>query len=180
MNNPYAVGERIYLRPLEPEDAPTAIRWFNDQDVARTIRMWHPLTQGVEARYIEELARSEHDVLLGICTREDQLIGVVGLHGFELKNRCGQFGIVIGEKEQWAKGYGTEATRLMVGVGFGTINLHRIWLEVFVENERGVRAYEKVGFKREGLLRQAEYREGRWHDCLFMAILREEWKPAAS
>ena len=179
MNNSYAVGEQVYLRPLEQEDAEAIVRWFNDQDVARTLRMWKPMTKGAEAHYLEEVARSEHDVVLGICLRDgDRFVGVTGLHGFELKNRSAMFGILVGEKDLWGKGYGTEATSLIVGVGFGTMNLNRIWLEVFSENERGIRAYEKVGFKREGTLRQTDYREGRWHDSLVMGMLRDEWKPA--
>lgn len=178
MNNAYAVGELVYLRPLEPEDAPAVASWFNDQEVARTLRVWKPMAKGAESHYLEEIAKSEHDVVLGICTKDgDRLVGSTGLHGFELKNRSACFGIVVGERDVWGKGYGSEATALAVGVGFGTMNLNRIWLEVFTENARGIRAYEKAGFKREGTLRQTDYREGRWHDSLVMAILREDWKP---
>ena len=177
MKNPYAIGELVYLRPLEPEDAQVVAHWFNDPDVSRTLRMWRPMTVVGEAEFLTKLGKSEGDVILGVTTVEgDRLIGSVGLHGFEIKNRSGCFGVLIGEKREWGKGYGGEATRLMVDVGFGTINLHRIWLEVFAENERGIRAYEKAGFRREGLMRRSEYREGCWHDSVLMAILRDEWE----
>ncbi len=55
------------------------------------------------------------------------------------------------------------------------MNLNRVWLYVYEHNERGIRTYEKVGFKREGLLRQETFREGRYWDAIVMAILREEW-----
>lgn len=86
------------------------------------------------------------------------------------------FGIVIGEKDCWGKGYGTEVTRLMVWHGFQNLNLNRIWLNVYDFNPRGIRAYEKAGFKKEGALRQAMYAEGKYHDTFVMGILREEWE----
>jgi len=61
VNNPYAVGEHVYLRPLEAEDAADIVRWFNDQDVSRTLRMWKPMTKGAEARFLEELASGRRD-----------------------------------------------------------------------------------------------------------------------
>jgi [ribosomal protein S5]-alanine N-acetyltransferase len=74
-----------------------------------------------------------------------------------------------------SKGYGSEATRLLVRHGFETLNLHRIWLHVYEYNERGIRAYERVGFQREGVLRQDRFYEGRYWNTLVMGILREEW-----
>jgi RimJ/RimL family protein N-acetyltransferase len=63
-----------------------------------------------------------------------------------------------------------------VGYAFETLNLNKVWLHVLTSNERGIRAYERVGFRREGVLRQHLYREGRYQDLLSMAILREDWK----
>ena len=64
----------------------------------------------------------------------------------------------------------------MTGYAFETLNLNRVWLHVYEYNERGIRAYEKVGFKREGVLRQDRYHAGRYWDTITMAILREEWE----
>jgi RimJ/RimL family protein N-acetyltransferase len=64
----------------------------------------------------------------------------------------------------------------MVGYAFETLNLNRIWLNVYEYNQRGVRAYEKVGFRREGVLRQDTFRDGRYWDTIAMAVLREEWR----
>ena len=61
---------------------------------------------------------------------------------------------------------------------FRTLNLNRIWLHVFEFNERALRAYEKVGFVREGVLRQDVFREGRYWNTVVMGILRDEWLPA--
>jgi RimJ/RimL family protein N-acetyltransferase len=83
---------------------------------------------------------------------------------------------MIGEKSYWNQGYGTEAMRLMINYGFHTLNLHRIWLRVFEQNKRGIRAYEKAGFVHEGKYRQAEYQHGKYQDVLLMSILNDEWQ----
>ncbi len=89
--------------------------------------------------------------------------------------RRASFGILIGDKAAWGKGYGSEATRLMLRHAFETLNLNRVWLHVYEYNQRGIRAYEKVGFRREGVLRQDTFRDGRYWDTIAMAVLREEW-----
>ena len=84
--------------------------------------------------------------------------------------------MMIGEKSMWGKGYGTEATRLVVRYAFEELHLNRVQLHVYEYNLRGVRVYEKVGFRREGVLRQEHMYDGRFWDTVVMAILREEWE----
>src|SRR5438477_214806 len=81
-----------------------------------------------------------HVPLSIVLNATDRLIGVAGLHSINQKDRHAAFGISIGEKEEWGKGYGTEATRLIVGYAFETLNLNRVWLHVHAHNERGIRA----------------------------------------
>ena len=177
MKNPFLVGTKVYLRPLEREDAPLLQPWFNDPEVARNLLRHRPLSLREEEAFLEQIGRSEHDLALGIVVRAtDQLIGSTGFHHINSKDRHCSFGICIGEKGEWGKGYGTEATALMVQYAFDTLNLNRVWLHVHEFNARGVRAYEKAGFKREGVLRQSCYREGRYWDTIVMAILRDEWE----
>jgi RimJ/RimL family protein N-acetyltransferase len=85
---------------------------------------------------------------------------------------------MLGEPEEWGKGYGSEATRLVLRYAFETLNLNRVWLHVYEYNERGLRAYEKAGFRREGRLRQEMFRDGRYWDTIVMGILRDEWLAA--
>jgi RimJ/RimL family protein N-acetyltransferase len=79
----------------------------------------------------------------------------------------------------WGKGHGTEATRLVLGHAFDTLNLNRVWLHVYEYNEAGLRLYQKVGFRTEGRLREDNVRDGRYRDTLVMAVLREEWRAVA-
>lgn len=177
MKNPFLIGEKVYLRPLELEDAPAMVGWINDPEVTRTLMIRRPMNQIAEREFIERISKGDSAQVLGIVTRrEDEFIGTTGLHAIDWRNRTTGFGIEIGVKSKWGVGYGTEATGLMVKHAFETLNLNRVWLHVYEYNPRGMRAYERVGFKREGVLRQANYREGRYWDTITMAILREEWE----
>lgn len=178
MQNPFLVGKQIYLRPLERADAATLLPWVNDSEITRHLLLYRPVSLTAEENFIDSLNENQDGIHLAIVLRDsDRLIGVCGLHKLDHKNRHASFGIFIGAKEEWGGGYGTEATRLIVNYAFATLNLHRVWLHVFEDNARGQRAYEKVGFQREGVLRQDFYREGRYWNTIVMGILREEWQP---
>jgi RimJ/RimL family protein N-acetyltransferase len=91
------------------------------------------------------------------------------------KNRFGVCGIMIGDKENQGKGYGTDAMKVLVKYGFNTLNLNRIELETFEFNLRAFKSYKKVGFKEEGTRRKAIYVNGKYYDCYILGILRDEW-----
>jgi RimJ/RimL family protein N-acetyltransferase len=176
MINPFLVGANVYLRPLDRGDAPAFVSWLNDPDLTRFLLVYQPMTLRAEEEYIDSLAKGDR-ITLGIVLRDgDRLIGGTGLHDIDQRCRRATFGILIGPPEERGKGHGTEATRLMVGYAFETLNLNRVVLQVYEYNPRGMRAYEKVGFRREGVLRQDTYRDGRYWDSTVMGILREEWK----
>ena len=84
-------------------------------------------------------------------------------------------GLFIGVPELWDQGLGHDVLETLVRYGFEQLNLNRVYLKVFAQNKRAVHLYEKVGFLHEGRWRQAEYRHGRYHDMLWMSILRDEW-----
>jgi RimJ/RimL family protein N-acetyltransferase len=179
MTNPFRVGTKIYLRPVERSDAARIVAWLNDPDVTRTLSVYRPMNLQNEEEFIARMSGSEHDVVLGIVVKESNaFVGVTGLHEIDFKNRHANFGINIGEKSAWSNGYGTEATSLMVQYAFETLNLNRIRLLVFKNNPRARRTYEKVGFRQEGVLRQERFSEGRYWDTITMALLRDEWGAA--
>lgn len=181
MNNAFRTGDRVVLRPLEAEDAPTCQRWLNDPENHQYLQRFRPVNLAEERRWLEGLHDKAEDHVFGIVLREgERLIGSCGLHGTALPNRKGQLGIVIGEKDAQGKGYGAEAIRLLLDYGFGTLGLHRVGLDVYSNNARGIRCYEKVGFRREGVRREARWWAGRWWDILDYAILDHEWSEKAS
>ncbi len=179
MAPPRIEGDKILLRPLVREDAPRLTQILNDGAVRRNLRLERPVSLAAEQEFIAALAHTTDDVVVGIDARPGRLIGVTGLHHLGDPARQAEFGIFLGGPEEWGKGYGQEATRLIVAYGFEVLALNRVWLHVHADNHRGIHAYEKVGFRREGVLRQAALRDGRFVDVVSMAVLREEWRAAS-
>jgi RimJ/RimL family protein N-acetyltransferase len=178
-------GERIRFRAVERDDLPTFVRWINNPEVQQGIGIYWPFSQVEEEAWFEAMLKHPPDEhLLAIEVREPaseadevywKLIGSCGFSEIDWRNRAAEFGINIGEKSYWNKGYGTEAVRLLVKHGLYTLNLHRIHLKVLETNPRAIRAYEKAGFTHEVRLRQAEFRNGQYIDVLVMSILKEEF-----
>jgi diamine N-acetyltransferase len=173
-------GERIRLRAIEREDLPRYVEWFNDPEVTAGLATYFPMSLADETRWFENLGSrpmEERGLAIEAKTADSgwRHIGGTGFEHIEWVNRVAEFGIVIGDKAFWNQGYGTEATRLMLQHGFDTLNLHRIFLRVYESNLRAMRAYEKAGFVKEGIMRDAIYRNGCYINVSLMGMLRPEW-----
>ena len=171
-------GEKVELAAVQREYLPRYVEWLNDWEIARYLMpgMPQPITLEGEVEWFESRQKDRNNFVFAILARPDKnLIGNCGLHNVDLKNRCAVFGIFIGDKEYWSKGYGTDATRTMLRFAFEQLGLNRVELEVYDFNPRALRAYEKAGFRRDGTRRQALYRDADFHDIHLMGILRAEW-----
>ena len=175
MQETVLAGERVYLRPLERNDAELIVVWLRNRELTWSLGDFFPVVDAsAVADGIERLYRSGHDLLLGVVRRDtDRLIGMTELHHLDLDNRQASFGLLIG---QTGEGYGPEVAGLVLDYAFGPLALNRVWVQVDERNTRGIRAYQKVGFRREGLLRESRYADGRYHNTLLMAVLRGEWR----
>lgn len=173
------LGERIRFRAIERGDLPTFVEWINDPDVRAGISSFLPLSLAREEGWFDEmLKRPTEEHPFGLEAKLDggwQLIGSCGLFDVNWRSRKAEIGIMIGRKDLWSKGYGSEAMRLIMKHGFETLNLHRLYLKVYATNPRAIRAYEKVGFVLEGRLREATFDNGVYSDDLIMSVLRPEW-----
>jgi RimJ/RimL family protein N-acetyltransferase len=181
MEGAYRIGRRVYLRPPEVTDVPAMVRWMNNPDVTRTLRVWRPMGSGAEREWIERASKAPDEVVCVIVSREDDRpIGTCGLMRIDWVGRSAGFGIGIGEPDAWGKGYGSDATELMVELAFGTLNLNRMWLEVFAGHDPARHVYEKCGFRLEGTQREAAYKDGAYLDVHLMAVLRADWEKTRS
>ena len=174
--NPFVIGERLYLRPLEPaQDNHLYAVWRNNEDIRRWFSVYPSSdTRGKER--LENLYKDFHHILLGVALKSDNtLIGLVGLKDINVLNQSAEFYVIIGDPSAWGKGYGTEATKLMIRYGFMELNLNRIQTQDMDENVGGWRADEKAGFKYEGTMREVIPRFGKFHDVRVYSLLRREY-----
>jgi RimJ/RimL family protein N-acetyltransferase len=173
-------GERVFLRPFEPSDAEIYRRWRSDVRPMGLAGYPDPAPlslAGARKRIDEATANFGTDeYLFAICLIEDERpIGETSLFRLDRLNGSAMLGIFIGEPDEWSKGYGTDAVDVLVDFGFAELRLERIALNVWTENERAMRAYEKAGFTLEGTLRHDRYEHGTYTDGHVMSILRDEW-----
>lgn len=171
-------GKNVNLRALKRSDIDSLLRWFDDPEVIQYVNFHLPMTEMAEEKYIENVATSSSDVVFIIEALDDdnRPIGTMGLHGINPKDQNCFIGIGIGEKSHWGKGYGTEATQLIIEYGFHQLNLHRIWASVLAYNERSLRMLKTLGFQEEGRQREAMYKNGEFHDIVIFGLLRDEWE----
>lgn len=106
---------------------------------------------------------------------DKRLIGFAALHSIEWNNGTAVLSIGIGDSEDRGKGYGTEALNLLLQYAFLELNLHRIGLDVISYNDPAIQSYIKAGFKEEGRIREAVFREGKRYDRIYMGIFKRDW-----
>lgn len=183
MSPAFLESERLWYRAPDPVDAEFFTHALQDPRVRRNLLIArYPFNVEGERKWMEAnsqppSADGKTDVGLTFGVKgDDKPLGNTGLHRISMLHRNAEWGIVIMRPEEWGKGYGREVAGTMLRYGFDTLNLHRIYLRVNADNDRGVRAYQAAGFKDEGVLRQHIYVDGKYVDLRMMAMLRDEWR----
>jgi RimJ/RimL family protein N-acetyltransferase len=175
--NKFLEGSQVYLRPLNGEDAELYYQLFDGAETRRLTGTQRHFTKEQIVRYIDNKSQDSSGVLLLIALHSsDELVGEVALTDIDRVNRNANIRIAIDHPEHQGKGYGQEALLLMLDYGFGVLNLHRIDLEVFAFNPRAIHVYEKLGFVREGVRRDALFYDHQYHDAIIMSMLEEEYR----
>jgi RimJ/RimL family protein N-acetyltransferase len=177
MLGPILSGERVRMVPPTPEMLPAYLRWFSDTEVTRYLGHATPLSLAEEQEWFDRTARSKDDVVWAIMVG-DKLIGASGIHRIDWRNRRAITGVMLGEKDEWSKGYATEAHALRTRYAFEELGLEKLMSEAFIENRGSIRALEKTGYRQYGTARHHIFREGRWHDFWLGELLRDEWLEA--
>lgn len=182
---PYPIEtERLRLRLLTPDDAPTLVVLNNDEDVARgTLTCPYPYSLADAERWLADIPEKRwHEgwpTLFGVELRTGgALIGSIGLT-VEPPHRRAELGYMFG-KPYWNKGYATESSRAMVRYGFDILGLNRVYAGHWGWNAASGRVLEKIGMRREGRLREHYIRFGLVQDSVKYAILRSDYAAALS
>jgi RimJ/RimL family protein N-acetyltransferase len=127
---------------------------------------------------LERTKKMPDEVIFTIFELENlTMIGECSLRGIDHRHGTATFGILIGRKEYWSHGYGTEATRLMLDYAFRFLNLHNVKLRTAGFNTRGQRAYQKAGFKEMGRRRSSILLGGKRYDDIYMDCVADEFEP---
>jgi len=174
-------GEKVFLSSIEKKDikelSKLIVKWVNDNAV--TYYMFRGQKPKNTEQVAEELRNdidSGHNVVFLVSdNKTKKSIGYAGLYEINQTARKAEFQVLIGEKDFWGKGLGTDITELLVFYGFDRLNLNRIYLGFTADNKAAEKAYTKSGFTHEGILKQDIYRNSQYYDSARMAILRDDY-----
>jgi RimJ/RimL family protein N-acetyltransferase len=181
---PRLTGTKVSLREYREEDRPSVRAWVNDQEVTDKLSETFagPHTEGRTARFFDRILSGDtgEDQFYVIAEREsDVYLGQIDLSGFQWTARRATLGIVIPNRLNRGRGYGSEAIRLLLSHAFDRLNLHKVELDVYAFNEQAIAVYRQIGFVEEGRVRDHVFRRGAYHDDIKMGILAEEFRRQA-
>lgn len=170
------------MRRHQRRNYPLYARWYGDEEIWR-LSSWTsaPMRRSVVERLFESREASETDDSFAIHrTGEEKPLGVVSFMNISEAHSSAELSVILGNQEDRERGLGTEAIRVLLRYGFEELGLHRVGLSVFEFNATARSAYEKLGFREEGRLRQAVRRDETFHDAILMSVLASEWGVVSS
>jgi len=163
------------LREVAWGDLEAREGWLSDPDVVRFLGF----VDGRPGPNLED--RSGTGMEWTIALKETQEpIGIAQFGHMDPLGHQASLGLLIGRKDLWGHGLGSDTLEILLGFGFGALGLNRIYLTVEARHEKAIRLYQKFGFQAEGRLRQARYTADGLQDVLVMAVLNDEWIEAAA
>lgn len=176
------IGKKVRLLAMDPEkDGKRMSIWRRDSEYARLLdsdplRLW---SANQMKDWFAKKQKSEAfegiDFMIYPLENEEP-IGFVGLDGISWHHRTSWVGIGIGDRNSWNQGYGSDALRILSRYAFDELGLYRLNLNVFSYNTRAIQAYENVGYKVEGTVRDALHRDNQRWDLVFMGLLEEDFR----
>lgn len=171
-------GEKVLLGPPSREIVPLLVKWENDLELSlQSGDAARPQSQEAVEETWGHLFKPREDGVSFIVYERETLrpIGLAGMRDINMAHRTAEFGISIGEADCRGKGYGTEATRLVLDYAFTILGLHNVWLRVYDYNEAGVRAYLRAGFREIGRRRESHRIGTHAYDEILMDCLATEF-----
>lgn len=169
-------SERISLRPIKEEDTDMVLKWRNSLNVKSNFLYSEEITKNMHMDWIEnKIKKGLVDQFIIYTNHEKKDIGSIYLRDIDHKAKSAEYGIFIGENEFLNKGYGTEASKLILEYAFRSLNLNKVKLRVLSDNIVAIKSYLKLGFKIEGIFKDEVMKNNELKDIIFMAILRRDY-----
>jgi RimJ/RimL family protein N-acetyltransferase len=166
-------GKIACLRPFEWEDAEAYRRWVNDSDIIPLVDRVRPVTAGEQRVWYESISRDPRVVIFAVdAIAEHRFVGCVWLYAIDARHRHAELRVLIGDKDYWGSGVGTEAIAMLVHFAFAKLNLNKLYAYVLAANARALKTFERIGFVREGLLKKDRYVNGKFVDVVRFGLLR--------
>ena len=170
-------GKKVALCPPDKsKHLENALKWMNDPEITQYTTTYLPVTRDFEEEWFNNLGKDrEKNVVFAIETHDGKHIGFTGIHNINWHDRTAVVGAIIGDKEYWGKGYGTDSMMVLLSFAFLTLNLRKIWASVLGFNKRSLAHALKCGFRKTGVLKRQRYKNGKYFDEVIIDVFRERW-----
>ncbi|MBP6455111.1 MAG: GNAT family N-acetyltransferase [Chitinophagaceae bacterium] len=177
LDRPFLVADKIYLRPIDIDDVNELyLNWINDGAVIDNLATVFPTSKEDLENFVKSILKNPNFVFFAIVVKDsNKHIGNVKLGPIDWISRTTNYGLMLGDKSSWGKGYAQEAFSLILKFAFDKLNLHKVWDMAVVTNIASIKANEKVGFKIEAELEKHVYKNGKYHNVAVLALLAENY-----
>lgn len=172
-------GDRIYLRNVRLDDVNENYgRWMNDPSVNQFLETRYiPRSLDNIRSYVQNMDGKTDEIFLAICLKKgDAHIGNIKLGPINWVHRFGDISLLIGEKEQWGKGYARESISALVCFAFDVLNLNKLHAGCYASNHGSKKAFLKAGFKQEGVLEKKRLINGKFEDEILLGLHVDDWR----
>lgn len=171
-------GKKTILRPIESEDLEFVRSLINDPEIEKTIVGWAlPISRKDEEHWYASYSNSVQNIRYIITTLDGERVGLTGLGNIDMKNGSAKgLGIRITKNVQ-SKGLATDAYMTMFNFAFNELRLHRIETSAFDDNLASLKFQEKLGCKREGIKREAAFKNGEYKNIVTLGCLKNDFIP---
>ena len=168
-------GKQVILRAVEKEDVDTIKEWLADAELLHGLGA-RPIPLGnVDPEKLPEQFRLRDGRILAVVSKDKNMLGLIAFGNLHEQNRTASIMVLIGDRGEWNRGYGSDALRTAVRFAFEDLNLNCVEAHIPQFNTRGLRVFEKVGFAPEGTLRGRFFGRGKYWDVVVASALREGW-----
>lgn len=179
----YGVGlcmlksKHIYLSPLKFEDAFSFFEWVNNHDQILHNSPYKPFLDLQYCEWFEQIQKLNDSVIFSIrLIEKNEIIGTCHLQSIHWVNRTAELKIRIGNEKHQRKGYGTQATSLLLKFAFYELNLHEVHVHVFETNIAAIQMYERIGFVKKGIMSETGFIDSNQLNIMIMGILSKEYE----
>ncbi len=169
-------GKYVNLRALEDSDLIMLKKWRNDKRNRIHTREYRLLNMINQKNWFESIHAENPPkvIMFGATNKKHDLIGVCGLTYIDWKNKHAEISIILSLKDWQTTKEAKDTISLLIDYGFGELNMHRLWVEIFATIPENIKLFEQMKFVKEGTLRDKLWRNGKWHNSFIYSRLAND------
>lgn len=173
-------GKLVGLAAVERDDLKQLRDWRNNTEFRKHFREYRELNMANQEQWFEQKVMKDPTTMMFSIRRlsDNELLGCCGFVYISWVHRHADLSLYVGWNNEYIDdtGYAEDACRELLRYGFHELTLNKVWTEIYDFDEKKWRLYKKIGFQKDGVLRQNYFYDGKWWDSRIISLLAEEFK----